>query len=306
MSVKLSNRNMLQWLLALSFAAPLSAQAAIDIQFDYTYDTGFFTGVNSSRQASLELAASAIENRLINETFAALTPNSNNQWQLTFDNPGNSGTQVTLNNPVIPANTLKIYVGGSNLGNTGQLGNANFGLSYVGTQAWANTIGARNTTTNYEPLGGGITFNSAINWFFGTDVAGLQFSQYDLFSVATHEIFHILGFGQSNAFTADISGSQFIGSNVQAVAGGPVSLNAVNGDHFAQSTTYQGQTSIMVPALVNGVRRNPTELDYAVLRDIGYNVTAVPEPSTWALTFLGLLGVGLVRRQVQRKAMAST
>lgn len=304
MPVTFSNRKMQQWILALSIAAPLSAQAAIDIQFDYTYDGGFFTGANATRQAVLELAASTIESRLINETFDALTPSSSNIWELSFDNPGNSGAQVTLNNPVIPANTLKIYVGGSNLGNTGQLGNANFGMSYVGTQNWANTIGARNTTTNYEPLGGGITFNSGTNWYYGTDASGLQFSQYDLFSVATHEIFHMLGFGQSNAFTADTSGSQFVGSNVQSVAGGPVALNAVNGDHWAQSTTYQGTTASMVPGLVNGVRRYATELDFAVLRDIGYNVTSVPEPSTWALSVLGLLAVGFARRRAQLKAKA--
>jgi hypothetical protein len=304
MPVTFSNFKIKQWMLALSIAAPLGAQAAIDIQFDYTYDGGFFTGVNAARQATLDLAASVIENRLVNETFAALTPTSGNIFQLTFDNPGNSGTQVTLNNPIIAANTLKIYVGGSNLGASGQLGNANFGVSYAGTQAWVNTVSARNTSTNYDPLGGGITFNSATNWYFGTDASGLQFSQYDLFTVATHEIFHILGFGQSDAYDADAPGNQFVGSNVQAIAGGPVNLNGTNGDHWAQSTTFQGQTPIMVPGLVNGVRRQATELDYAVLRDIGYNVTAVPEASTWAMSALGLLAIGVLRKRSHNKAIA--
>lgn len=283
------------WALAF-LALPAVSQAAIDIQFDYTYDTGFLTGTNASRQAVFEQVASDLEARLINETFSALAPSGQNTLQLSFDNPGNSGTDVILNNPSIAANTLKVYVGGSDLSASGQLGFSNYGIAYGGFSNWFNTIEARNSTTNYEPLGGGITFNSATNWYFGTDESGLGFSQYDFYTVVMHEMIHMLGFGQSDAFTADSSGGQFVGSNVQALVGGPVALNA-GGDHFAQSTSYLGDTSIMVPALVNGQRRYATELDFAVLRDIGYNITAVPEPATWALSLLGLVGVFAASRR---------
>ena len=281
-------------------AAPLASQAAIDIQFDYTYDGGFFSGINESRRAVLDLVASEIEGRLVNESFAALTPSGGNTWQLSFDNPGASGTSVVLNNPTIQANTLTIYVGGSSQGTSGALAEANYGIGYSGNLDWFNTFEARNSSTNYEPLGGGITFNADTNWYFGTNATGLSFSQYDFYSVATHEVFHILGFGQSDAYGANVAGGQYVGAQVQSLTGGPVTLNTANGDsgHFAPGTTYQGQSSIMVPALVNGVRRYATELDYAVLRDIGYNVTNVPEPSTWALSVMGLLAVtGAARRR---------
>lgn len=285
--------------LALAICAPLSAQAAIDIRFDYTYDGGFFSGANVARRDVLDLVAAQLENRLVNESFAALTPSGQNTWTLSFDNPGNSGTEVVLNNLSIAADTLTIYVGGSNLGASGTLGEANYGISYSGFTNWFNTMEARNTTTNYEPLGGGITFNSNINWYFGTSESGLQFSQYDFYSVAMHEVFHILGFGQSDAYDADVSGNQFVGSNVQALYGGPVNLNTASGDtgHFAQNVTYQGKTAAMTPALVNGLRRVSTELDFAVLKDIGYNITAVPEPSTWFMSVAGLLAVAAVRRR---------
>lgn len=283
-------------LVAISLALPLISQAAIDIQFDFTYDTGFLTGENAGRQAVFEQVASELEARLINESFGALAPSGQNTLQLRFDNPGNSGTDVILNNPNIAANTLKVYVGGSDLSASGQLGFANYGTSYGGFTNWFNAVEARNSTTNYEPLGGGITFNSATNWYFGTDESGLGFSQYDLYTVAMHEMIHMLGFGQSDAFTADSSGGQFVGSNVQALVGGPVALNAA-GDHFAQSTSYLGDTSIMVPALVNGQRRSASELEFAVLRDIGYNITAVPEPATWALSLLGLVGIFAASRR---------
>ncbi len=44
-------------------AASQPAQATIDIVFDYSRDTGFFTGVNSSRQTLLNDAASVFETR---------------------------------------------------------------------------------------------------------------------------------------------------------------------------------------------------------------------------------------------------
>jgi PEP-CTERM motif len=305
MTTTRSPRFIKQSLILLAVAVPLAAQAAIDIRFDYTYDGGFFSGVNENRRAVMDLVAGEIEGRLVNETFAALTPAGANTWQLSFDNPGNSGTDVTLSNPIIAANTLTIYVGGSNLGGSGPLGEANFGLSYSGFSSWFNAFEARNNTTNYEPLGGGITFNADANWYFGTDASGLAFSQYDFYTVAAHEVFHILGVGQSDAYDADVIGGQLAGSNVQALTGGPVALNTASGDtgHFASGTTYQGNTPIMVPALVNGVRRYATELDYAVLRDIGYNVTNVPEPSTWALTVLGLLAVAAATRRRQPLVM---
>jgi len=296
MALYLRQKTAAQTLAAICLALPLVSQAAIDIQFDFTYDTGFLTGANAGRQAVFEQVASDLEARLINESFGALTPGGANTLQLSFDNPGNSGTNIVLNNPSIAANTLKVYVGGSDLSGSGQLGFANYGIAYGGFTNWFNTVEARNSTTNYEPLGGGITFNSATNWYFGTDESGLGFSQYDLYTVAMHEMIHMLGFGQSDAFTADSSGGQFVGSNVQALVGGPVALNAA-GDHFAQSTSYLGESSIMVPALVNGQRRYATELDFAVLRDIGYNITVVPEPATWALSLLGLIGVFAASRR---------
>ena len=291
---------LLMALVASALALPLGAQAQIDIVFDYSYDSGFFA--DASRKSILEQAASDIEARLVNETFGAITPTGSNHWTLSFDNPGNSGTSVSLVDRTVLANTLTIYVGGSNLGSAGPLGFANFSLSLGGSGAWNNLFNSRNSTSNYDPVGGGITFNTSSNWYFGASEAAQPFAQYDFYSVASHEIFHILGFGQGRAYNADISadGKTYIGANVQAVAGGPVTLDWVNGDlaHWDQGVVFRGESPAMVPALVNGQRNAPTELDYAVLRDIGYNVTsAVPEPATWLMAVVGVAALGLRRRR---------
>jgi MYXO-CTERM domain-containing protein len=282
-------------LMTAALVLPLGAQAQIDIVLDYSYDSGFFA--SAERRSALELAASDIEARLVDETFGAVTPSGVNFWELSFDNPGQSGTEVVLTNLSVAANALTIYVGGSNLGAGGPLGFANFGLGYGGTGAWMAQMEARNSSTNYEPLGGGITFNanSAIDWYFGASEAGQAFGQYDFYSVAAHEIFHILGFAQSDAFTRWVDGG-FYGPETTALFGGAVPLTADG--HFDQDVTFGSATPAMVPALVPGRRNAPTELDYAVLRDIGYNVTsAVPEPATWLMALVGAAALSGHRRR---------
>ena len=291
---------LLSALTAAALGLPLGAQAQIDIVFDYSYDTGFFA--DASRKNILELAASDIEARLVDETFGAITPTGGNTWSLSFSNPSDDSARVSLNNLSIAANTLKIYVGGTNLGSLGPLGFADFGLGLSGNSAWFNQFNARNSSTNYDPLGGGITFNTAANWYFGADESAQPFAQYDFYSVAAHEIFHILGFGQGAAYAADLSadGKTFAGANVVGLVGAPVIVDWVNNDpaHWNQEVTFGGESPLMVPALVNGQRNAPTELDYAVLRDIGYNVTsAVPEPASWLMALVGVAALGARRRR---------
>lgn len=142
----------------------VTGRAALLIEFDYTYDTtDFFSGVNSGRRAILEAAADVFEARLTSETFGAIVPGGINTWSLMFPNPS-TGEGITIVNPVVPENTITIYVGARNL--SGPLGMADYGYSVSGELSWFNMIQARNSSTNFDSFGGAITFESGASWYF--------------------------------------------------------------------------------------------------------------------------------------------
>jgi hypothetical protein len=109
---------------------------------------------------------------------------------------------------------------------------------------------------------------------------------------------HVLGFGIADSFLDKISGSNFVGADT-----GSVALNGGK-DHWAEGTlsTVDGisQEAAMDPSLTVGTRKNFTVLDFAAMKDIGWEVAAVPEADTWSMLLVGLGLVGFTVRH--RKA----
>jgi hypothetical protein len=289
-----------------------AGRAAIDIQFDYTYDdpaTGFFSGTNAWRRPLLDAAASVFESRLSLENFGGITPGGGNSWSLTIQRGGTGYPWVTLTNPVIAADTVTIYVGGRYLPSSSTLAASYFSYSYSGDAAWTDMFQARDSTTNFDSFGGSIWFNSnssLVPWYFDSDPSTLEdfAGEYDFFSVAEHEIMHILGFNDAaHAFAAQISGTTFAGSNVETLYGGPAPLaSASDLDHWSQAMDWDGQHTIMQPVFYWNERKAVTDLDFAVLKDIGYTVSAVPEPEASALIVVFLAPIFLRRRAARRRA----
>ncbi len=249
-------------------ASPLHA---LDIQFDYSLDTGgFFSGANIARRDLLEAAAVAFQTELSNTTWTPIAPGGGNTWTLNLDNP-TTGFALDVTDSTVAASTLTIYIGARDLG-ASEVGLATRpGFSISGSQAWINLFDSKDTVTHFEPIGGSISFNSLTNWYFDPNPSTLEaFAGSDFFSVAEHEIGHLLGFEQSvKAFQANTLSGKFVGARTKELFGGAVPLS---GDlsHWQNNLTFQGHALCMDPSLLDGTRTSFGPLDFSVLRDIGY------------------------------------
>lgn len=295
------------------------AQAAVDIVFDYQYDSGFF--LDASRRALLDQAAAVYENRL-NDTLAAFTSAGQNQADFAFLNPATPVDALPefIFGGSVAQNEIRIYVAGSYDLNSGIsyikspddriLGTASLGTTFVtsGDAGFAETalgrgqagaLGPAAAQSDWGYWGGSISFDQRADWYFDADIGTSEsFAGFDFYSAALHEIGHVLGLGKSPAYFNQISGGSFAGAAVLALTGGPQPLNGSDLAHWQPGLTHAGQVSVMNPTLASGQRLTVTELDFAALDDIGWEVSPVPEPAHWGLM---LTGLGLLAWRVRAR-----
>ena len=295
---------------AILLAASQSA-SAVTINFDYSYDGGFFTGTNSGRRSILDATGGLLGSKLT-DSLAAISSSGNNRFDAVFSRP-DTGATTTLNNFNVAADALTVFVGGRDLGNT-TLGEGGFGgYSVSGTSDFLTTVSQRGqagatsgtAATDFAPWGGQLAFNSTSNWYFDSNPSTNEsFSGSDFFSVALHELGHLLGIGTADSWNNQVSGNSFTGANAVAALGGNVPLASDNA-HWLNGTqsTVLGmpQEAAMDPSITVGTRKLFTQLDLAALKDVGWqvNVTAVPIPSAIWLFGSALLGfAGFSRKKI--------
>lgn len=272
-------------------------QAQLSLHLDYRYDSsGFFD--TPERRATLEAAANEYSSRMI-DLLSAVAPSGTNAWNALVVRP-DTGTMELLPNLVVQANTLTIFVGARSLGRD-VLGNTAIGgLAARGSTEWMELVRYRGQSGSpfhdFGPWGGSIAFDGSpeTQWYFDPDpfsLGDLPPRADDFFSVAVHELGHLLGVGTAAPWHLQI-GDGFMGKHSVLAFGGPVPIDAGQA-HWADGTmsmvfgTELPQEAALAPDLPLGSRKFLTDLDVAGLRDVGWNV--VPEPSVASLTILSLI-----------------
>lgn len=309
--MKIPTRKLLWPVLCLSLAGlPAQSFGQVAISFDYSLDTGGFFS-DPSRKTLLESAASAITSRL-GDTLDAIIPGGGNTWGAVIINP-TTGISTTLTDTTIPANTLVIYAGGRDLPGSvlGQGGPGGFNVT--GFAPFITTLQTRGETganaTDFGPWGGSIAFDNVTSWYFDTDpsTSDVPGGMVDFFSVALHELGHVLGMGLATSWNNLVSGGVFTGANSKAANGGLNVPVEAGGGHWLNGTlsvlpgTATAQEAAMDPSITVGGRKLFTALDFAGLSDIGWEVSPVPEPASVAVVAgAGLMAFAGWRRRAAR------
>lgn len=259
---------------------------ALDITFDYTYDdNNFFTGANVGRQALLNQAAASFTG------FAdRLSPVP--ALDYTIRDPRSPETNTVTVNRTLGQDEIIVFVGSDpNLSSIGRGGSLWSGGSSLRGQTGA-------PATEVEPLVGYISFDDDANWHFGTTTTGLA-GKNDFLSTATHELAHVMGFGIVPSWDNLISGTEFTGTKSQSIFGGNVPLDPGLG-HWANGTQstalgVSGEIEVALdPVLAVGERRLLTDLDYAGLEDIGWEVNSSVYSTSSSVPFEFSPSLGLV------------
>lgn len=318
-------------LTALALTGPATA-LTIDFDFSFDDDDDFF--FQQDRQTLLQAAGDYVGNRL-NDSLTAIISGGGNTFEPNFSDPDASDGKRQLGARSISENTLVIFTGGRDLAGDaaglGGPGGFNASATSATSQEWLDNAGSRGQAgaldsppTDFGPWGGAIWFDTDTTWHFDADPFSVEgFAGLDFFSVAIHEIAHVLGFGIAPSwdFHVDESGSKpkFTGPVATSVHGADVPLQVITdqngntrtGGHWEGDTqsTVDGNTqeTAMDPDIKAGDRKFFTELDWAALADIGWEVQAtddvggvpspVPLPASAWLMLAALAGLGMLGRR---------
>ncbi len=262
---------------------------SVSFTIDYSYDAnGFFD--DAGRREVIEAAADYLGS-LLNDSLNAIIPSGGNEWRIQFTNPA-TGTTQQVENPTIDEDELLIFVGGRDIdGDTLGLGGAGGWQAQGGSSFLLNVEGrGQSGATGPEAgqndtslWGGSIAFDIDTNWHFGTTTSGLAGNEHDFYSVALHELMHVLGFSDGTpAFANLISPSgEFMGAAATALSS-DTQLDTGDLAHWREGLTSAGQETAMDPTFARGTRKLLTPLDLAAMIDIGWELGEMRWPGRGA------------------------
>lgn len=306
---------------AALWSARLSDNVTINITIDYS---ALGAGVLGSTSNTSSLVSYA-------NTRTALTSDISSALDTTAVSNLQSGTSLRyITNDTATAGRPRVD------DNDASVNNRFLSMTKANAKALGLTTDANNNPINYATSDASITFSSNFAFDFDRS-NGINGAQFDFIGIAAHEIGHSLGFVSgvdtvdgvgtgtdldpfvvfttADLFrysgTADTNIAGF-GRVMDLAHGGTpffsVDRGATNLGNFSTGRNFgDGQQAshwkdnlgigIMDPTAANGELINISAADLRLFDAIGWNLVAVPEPGTFALLGLGLVGGFWVRRR---------
>ena len=282
------------------------SHGAIDIIFDYSYDTSNYFG--DEQRYVMEQVAYAFESRMGGTTFtgtravedvgvSGVTP------KLYFKNPTTNnlispliGSSTADGNVIGKPNELVVFLGARShgfsssnvLASAAQTSHSYSYTSLSDRDAWLAARNAKDTSSLYQPIAGVSQVNTSKSFYFDTDLTShsdaTSSGLVDFYSVMVHEIGHIMGFNSNNAF-ANFSSGGSAGSGSWTGANAKAEYNnqnvPLNGNPHWGSSLTQGNVNCachpsMQPSISSNIRTSFSALDFALLKDVGYSISATP------------------------------
>ena len=256
----------------------------------------------------MEQVAYAFESRMGGTTFtgtravedvgvSGVTP------KLYFKNPTTNniispliGSSTADGNVIGKPNELVVFLGARSHGFSSSnvlASAAQTGYSYSYTSlsdrdAWLAARNAKDTSSLYQPIAGVSQVNTSKSFYFDTDLTShsdaTSSGLVDFYSVMVHEIGHIMGFNSNNAFTNFSSGGSagsgsWTGANAKAEYNNqnvPLNGNPHWGNALTQGNVNCACHPSMQPSISSNKRTSFSALDFALLKDVGYTISATP------------------------------
>ena len=252
------------------------------VSIDFQWEGDFFN--TQQKRDVLEDAAYQITNRM-NTSLAAIPrpAGGEHKWTAYYDEPS-TGVTRRVQDPVIPEDTLVVYVGGRSMGDrkTGETceqftGPPTCGV-FANDNAWRDLLEHRGNEGRFS-WGGSIAFNSDLDWHFGS-ASSKPNAKHDFYTAALHEVGRLIGFTYANPSASSlVRSNRFHGANAASEYGSNVPVDSVRnaGLNWASNVQSNGLVPSMRVDVGNasfrGVQRQFTELDFAALEDIGWDVS---------------------------------